>query len=107
MIDIQVQFLPHAKATLRGYKMYAPEANMQSCYSVPICSLLPPKRDSEGFRIPLDDWMLEEYSAFDVSYITCSGSPTIKAYMMEAPIEAQCPASEPRDGTIRPDGIGR
>ena len=73
-----------ASAILRGLKSFAPDAKVQTGIKVPICSVWPPEKASKGFQIPLDDWMLEEYAAFDVSYMTGIENPDLGVYLMDA-----------------------
>ena len=81
MDTIQVKYTRQASAIVRGYPK--PGAGTWGFEGTPepICSIYPPERASEGFKIPLEPWMLETFAAFDVQYIHGIKDPALNVYI--------------------------
>lgn len=79
--EIQVKFTRQASAIVRGYpKPGQCEPGMEGT-PVGICSIYPPERASEGFRLPLQDWMVEIYNGFDVSWMIGIQDPSLNIWI--------------------------
>ena len=81
MDTIQVKFTRQASAIIRGY--HKPGAGTRGFEGTPvgICSIYPPERACEGFKVPLEPWMLETFAAFDVQYMHGMQDPALNVYI--------------------------
>ena len=59
----------NVSAIMRGYHKSGQCKSGMEGTPVAICSIYPPERASEGFKVPLEPWMLEIFAAFDVQYM--------------------------------------